>query len=769
MAHRRLCLFLAALVCALGCAGSALAAPGDTALFEEAEGGYFVGDRSVAVVDGALYVLNTEKGLYMLRPGDSQAQMLMDLTAVRADGTPITDDSDIIPLPSHEAAAAGDSPTVWLSQLIGGGDAVYAFDRMYTSIWKFDAEAGVFQKVYDIPEKAIVYYESGNYGNPRCATFMDGAIYLLIEDYSSGERSLIRRLDPAAGVVETVAEGAYSSLMPYRSGKLLVGQGQYGQIAAVGLLDLSTGQFEARLKLNDDDRSYSSYTDLAYDAASDAIYLCRPGEILRSMDFGPFESVAYLPVGVNSSNSALALPGGYYVLATYENVYVRNVDPQYKPADALVLNGLSYEETTRKFSAANPGVPIRVDERYFVNAEELARALSQPDAADLYRLSLSSYDLGALYDKGYIADLSGDQELAAAVARMTPAVRDAVTHNGKVLALPFEMWGNTWGANLKAFEAIGLTPNDVPKTYMQLLDFIDRWEREYRGDYPEMMLLPAGDQIELKTMLFSTILMAQIGRCSRDGVALTFDTPAMRALLTRLEQVDFSAYPGYGESGGYGYSSDEMEKSLFSESYNLTAGKTSMGMDADRYQMVPMLLTLDEGEQPVIAADVSAIALSPAGRDNPQAIDFLRFYAGHMPGRTRISLYTDENEPVENYYYAENVKQTLQYIARLEKSMAQADDENDKKQYRQMLDDANQNYENMQKNERYEISAADIAGYRELERYLVVNKPNALFTGSGDGSKEVFELIQRFVSGQIKTDQFLMEINQKLRMMALEG
>ena len=73
---------------------------------------------------------------------------------------------------------------------------------------------------------------------------------------------------------------------------------------------------------------------------------------------------------------------------------------------------------------------------------------------------------------------------------------------------------------------------------------------------------------------------------------------------------------------------------------------------------------------PTRHADVSAIALSPAGRDNPQAIDFLRFYAGHMPGRTRISLYTDENEPVENYYYAENVKQTLQYIARLENSFS---------------------------------------------------------------------------------------------------
>ena len=739
----------------------AAAAPGDAALFETTEGSS--SGRSMAQANGQLYVFDSEKGLYRLKPGETAPELVMDFSKVRYDGTAVDNTPKRIPLPFEQSAEPASNP-VQLYYLIGG-DALYAMDSSTASLWKYDEAAGMFVLQAEFPENAFLDRSNGEYTEPRNFTMIDGQIYMFFEDYSGDYKGVIRRFDPAAGVSQLVAEGKYVGFAPYQAGKLLVAQGEYGDMTGAGVVDIATGQFESRLTL-EGGRS-GQCTDIAYDATSDTVYFCRSGEILRSVGFGEPEAVAYLPVGLNSAGAAQALPGGYYALITYENVYVRNVDPQYKPGRALIVSGGNYNDIVTRFTANNPGVPVTTSELYYYDDEGLAKHMTGPDAADIYFLYPNRNDVEKLREKGYLADLSGNRKIMDAVNRMSPAVRERLIRDGKLIGLPTALSATGWAVNLTAFRGIGLTEADAPTTWIEMLDFVDRWTGELQEEYPDMQLLPGGRDIEMKTELFNQIYQAQMILCQKGDQPVSFDTPALRALLKKLEQIDFSDYPGFGKSDGYSYGSDEAPKTLFQSGWDIAPTRYGSMQDEGAH-FVPMPLSLD-GENPALVdASLCVAVLNPKSAANPQAIQFLEYCAEHLDAEALIALVPGADEPVENPYYREQLKYHEEYMARIRFSMESAD-ENEKKQYRQMLDEAEESFAAEEKDSRYLIDSDEIRAYRDLEDRLVISRVNPLVSLGGDASKEVYELSRRYVDGQIKADQFLMEINQKLRMIALEG
>lgn len=86
----------------------------------------------------------------------------------------------------------------------------------------------------------------------------------------------------------------------------------------------------------------------------------------------------------------------------------------------------------------------------------LQTRLSSNDAPDLFTLHASA-DLPTYQKAGYLADLS-DQPLAAT---LYPNVRETVSIDGKVYAVPFEstVWGYLYNKDI--FEAAGLEPADT--------------------------------------------------------------------------------------------------------------------------------------------------------------------------------------------------------------------------------------------------------------------------------------------------------------------
>lgn len=72
---------------------------------------------------------------------------------------------------------------------------------------------------------------------------------------------------------------------------------------------------------------------------------------------------------------------------------------------------------------------------------------------------------------------------------MFPNLTKQVLVDGHLYALPVEVSTSCWSIDTAVLEDVGLTAEDVPTTYLELLNLIDEWITSYVDDYPEHALM----------------------------------------------------------------------------------------------------------------------------------------------------------------------------------------------------------------------------------------------------------------------------------------
>ena len=126
----------------------------------------------------------------------------------------------------------------------------------------------------------------------------------------------------------------------------------------------------------------------------------------------------------------------------------------------------------------NIDVTIRLEMPHSDVAEQLLKArLASNDAPDLFTLHAIA-DIPSFYEAGYLSDLS-DQPF---VDTLFESVKETVTYDGKVVALPLESlaWGYLY--NRTMFREYGLTP---PSTLSEMREVIEVLEQN--GETPFLL------------------------------------------------------------------------------------------------------------------------------------------------------------------------------------------------------------------------------------------------------------------------------------------
>ena len=124
------------------------------------------------------------------------------------------------------------------------------------------------------------------------------------------------------------------------------------------------------------------------------------------------------------------------------------------------------------FMNAHPDIPIVLADVNSFSADQLAQSMvSGNDAADIYSLSLSYGSFDQLRQKGYCVDLSSSEVLLNAVKQMNPDFTASFYQDGKLYAFPESAGATGFGYSPSALEKIGLTEDDLPKTYLEFIDF----------------------------------------------------------------------------------------------------------------------------------------------------------------------------------------------------------------------------------------------------------------------------------------------------------
>ena len=312
--------------------------------------------------------------------------------------------------------------------------------------------------------------------------------------------------------------------------------------------------------------------------------------------------------------------------------------------------------------------------------------------------------------------------------------------------------------NPAALTQLGLTEEDVPANWMELFQLLQRLP-EMLEEAPEVNVFESYmTQSDARQMLFSALMDDYMLYISQPENEFSFDTPLFRELMAAFEAVDFEAL---GLSEEY---EDDLYAIVQDRADTLFYGYGSF--DPTVSSEPPMLcLALDEGMQPMADTMVMVAFVNPFSPNRDLAIEYLECAAEQVDAIMRIAMMPGENEPVLNSRFEEALKNYDAQIASLEAQLENAE-EVDKQALEAELKEMKDSRESYEKDSRYTASEESIAAYREAAQYMTVG----MYMGmDSETASEYYAQQNQYLNGAITLDEFIRNIDQKLRMIVREG
>lgn len=584
-------------------------------------------------------------------------------------------------------------------------------------------------------------------------------------------------LNYADGSVRRVTEDYLTSIVPLDSENLL---GYYSRryvdeqepMVALVEVDRQTGLTQTLCEL-DPNCTYSGFA-----LTKDALIFNDGSHVLRiTAPYDTLETIAYLPPSYVYDNMPGQLFGNTYYTYNYSSG-LTTVDIT-APLPATVLrvdDSISWGTTSdliRQYAKEHPEVGIVYASTSAISAPEYTQHMQSDDALDIYSFNLPSVAFNSLRDKGYIADLSASGDLMQATQEMFPAVTDKVLLDGHLYGVPVALSASSWAINTSVLEAVGLSAEDVPTTYLELLTLIDDWISSYEEDYPEFQLMDYPYSLDYQ--LFSYLLFAQINACEAEGRMLTFTDDDFVASLKKLEEMrprlqEYEARWSEEQStttdafyfiGGSSYgSSYERKTSLFNDYYSLDITSSySYGDDSDN--ILPLFPSLTKGKTGYVVGNLQVLSVNRASKNADAAQKLLTYVMNNRDDydKSRYSpVYTDN---IEDETYEETKQNYAAYLAQLQEAMAKAD-ESDKRDFEETIEFFQQEIENLSP---WLYTTENILAYHsQMEHFRIMDA-----TAFSDDNTEISTLLIRFLGGNINSEQFVRELTRIVQMITLEN
>lgn len=737
---RMLAAALAVMLCLFSL--TALAAPGDAVPFRQ--GGSGISVQAAEVKDGAVYATDGSR-IYRWRPGEKQpTELAFDGPAQGQNINGLVESGGQLYALAYIWGAQ--ELTAQLSPLTVDGDQVTPGEPL-TLDW------------------SRMMIGSGGQSFPRSfgdMIVLSGRLYLLAmsENWQDTELMSFSLEDGSCQSVNVGDE--LWSIAPYRDGKFLaqLKKGSpWSSPVRVGVLDPATGKVDQIIDVKD--ATIEQFSGLAWDAQTDTIYYASGGQVhaMKGLDLATARPVNDMPLGMNGNlaRRGLLLGGKLYACYNYNAMAVRNIDPLAAASRTLTLKGyVQPDDAYYAFTAAHPDVSVVLGSN-FESTQDLVQAImSQDESADIYLLQVMDAGYSALTGKGYAVELT-DPALLAAAGRMYPAIKDALSANGKLVGVPS---GNGYGGNALRYNSevlkkLKLTEDDLPGTWAGLIEFVSRWEERFGTDFPELTPFDEWSMPNLREMLLNMLFFDYLIHMQASG-SERFDSEALRNTLKALDAAGFEGVEGDAPAVATMIFGGE-SKALFSTGQN---GISNWGSQAD----VAWPLSFAEGEPPVVGLSLAAYVINPYSKNKDIAEAYLRACAENLPAPARVTFCPDENEPVRPEYYPMYKRDMQREIEKLQKEIDAAAPA-DKQVYEEQLAAQKKRFEEFEANT-WAATPTQIARYRKLAEHLVVPK---FFGVSEQNVDEVKSLFDRYLGRQLPMDQFISAMEQKLRMMKMEG
>ena len=622
----------------------------------------------------------------------------------------------------------------------------------------------------DIPELDISFMASDS---------DDGAYYSADSAFTTGDYLVLRYYNGMGQTIGAInlkdgvaleldaADSLSNDLFAGPAGSVLTSEMDWtmdGVTFKLKRIDLATKQDEPYTEIKGSGYSLAA----TYDQATDTFFYIQDGEVYaqKVADGQKAESVnecAFNPDGLQ------VVPGGYIIAWNYNTAVARNTDPTQRAKVTLRVSntGSNYYLTDSVFAMnetqGDMSVVLKTEDNS-LKTDVIQAMMNQDDNIDVYILENESKAFNALRNRGYLTDLSDNKDIVADVERMYPYLQEAIKQDGKIIGIPVQVGGQMLGVNPKTWAKLGGTEEELPKTWGQFLDWLEK-------DVPERISgteIKVSDDVgysfkgELRMML---LYQYQVWMDSK-GEEYQFNTPLLKDLMTRIKNLDTEALgmkEDYEEMGGYVVYGDEDEDQPLIQTYNQpTVGGCYNGSE-------PLTLSFDENEAPIISSQIYVGFVNPYSKHPEEAKKFLSLILKNMNEQFNATLFTDKAEPIRAANADEMMEGTREWVEQLEKQLAEAEEGETSAELEENLKWARRSLENMDRWS-WIVHPDDLATYQKLLPNLKVMDYLFLYDMFNTSDREeLMEVQMMFYSDETDPEQLLEMLDNKLQTIRKEG
>ena len=534
--------------------------------------------------------------------------------------------------------------------------------------------------------------------------------------------------------------------------------------ACVETLDLDSNMRTTVVELS----NYSA-AGIAYQAETDMIYAASASIVYRIEKGKQPVPCAYLPESTFRNTSfAVLTADGRYCLHHDDAVYLRYLSDDFALQKPLMIANVTFDYYGRDgFRAFQQecAYPAAYSSSHYTSAEEYLQDFLFGNAADVYGVSDPSV-FSALMEKGYCVDLSESESISAYVDRMYPNIRSAFCRDGKIYAIPFITGFDfrfVLGYNPRVLEMIGLTEADLPRTFMEWMEFLEAWADSPVLEENHIDLVRASVYGDLREQLLTTILDQQAIDCDQNQLPPTLNSEALMGLLNKLDEITplLNDLDASARQNAQYREWDDTDSALFIIDYRLFTGDDnsmmnggcnlwSLGLDRATPMYYPVRLTL--------------LFVNAQTENRNIAISLLEHMLADLDVASRISLFPDENDGVESEYYAEYLAQYEEEMQPFEQRLVPCDDPLEREELIESMNEVTAKWAGALSNQ-YDISPQSIAEYRGIGEQVVPYSDMIHVIRSTENLQNAYN---RYLAGQISATEFIDTLERVLRYIQLE-
>lgn len=414
----------------------------------------------------------------------------------------------------------------------------------------------------------------------------------------------------------------------------------------------------------------------------------------------------------------------------------------------LKIIGQIDENLVMSYRLQHPNVEVIVQDGLSSFLQLQESIVSRDSSVDMYVLNTTGF-LSSVIEKGYADILDSNTKLLELSKQLHPAIKDAVLHDGHLVAFPLNIMPNSWAINESLWNKLEL--GEYPTTLDELFKGADKWDEEFAKEYPEYRYLEYGLGM---SDFIAQIIYQYLLENETDTQPVSFDTSSFRNAIETVLHYKYL----------FDINSADMNKPLIIPFFQ-DNGIFYFDDDKVTAYLPP---SINSGAPRMCGASMDVIIVNPLSENKELAADFIAFCAKNTDIKTQYVMYQSKTTPIEHPNHKENMERMLNKINDMESKLAEAQGA-EKTQLQELIKTQKYIYELNKEEGRWLISPEWIEVQNNIAKHMVV-PVKSIFMHSPYSERDdtIMRIIDIFIDNQMKVDDFVAQLNSVARLQFYE-